>query len=94
MIHLFVTRPLINHTVFYRTACLGVTESDWEILGKHALEALDLSIAKKAYTRLKDLKYLEMIADLEQRKSRDEEQVLLADIAGNGTFYRHVTQPQ
>ena len=71
-----------------------MTENDWEILGKHALEALDLNIAKKAYTRLKDLKYLEMIADLEQRKTRDEEQVLLADIAGNGTFYIHVTQPR
>ena len=65
----------------YRTACLGVTENDWEILGKHALEALDLDVAKKAFTRLKDLKYLEMIADLEQKKSREDEHVLLADIA-------------
>ena len=65
----------------YRTACLGVTENDWEILGKHALEALDLDVAKKAFTRLKDLKYLEMIADLEQKKSREDENVLLADIA-------------
>lgn len=65
----------------YVTACLGVTENDWETLARQALEALDLTVAKKAYTRLKDLKHLELIADLEQRQKRDDDQVLLADIA-------------
>ena len=65
----------------YTIACLGVTENDWETLGKQALESLDLEVAKKAYTRLKDLRHLELITDLEQRKNRDEDQVLIADIA-------------
>ena len=59
----------------YTIACLGVTESDWEYLGRQALEALDLNIAKKAFIRLKDLRHLEFINDLEQRKGRDEDQV-------------------
>ena len=65
----------------YTIACLGVTEGDWDYLGRQALEALDLSIAKKAFIRLKDLRHLEFINDLEQRKNRDEDQVLLGDIA-------------
>jgi hypothetical protein len=65
----------------YTIACLGVTETDWETLGKQALETLDLEVARKAYTRLKDLRHLELITDLEQRKNRDEDQVLVADIA-------------
>jgi intraflagellar transport protein 122 len=65
----------------YTTASLGVTENDWETLGKQALEALDLDVAKNAYTRLKDLRHLELVADLEQRRKRDDDQVLLADIA-------------
>ena len=65
----------------YTIACLGVTENDWETLGKQALETLDLEVARKAYTRLKDLRHLELITDLEQRKNRDEDQVLVADIA-------------
>ena len=52
----------------YEVACLGVTESDWRALGKQALEALDFDVARRAFTRLKDLKYLELIDDLEQQQ--------------------------
>ena len=65
----------------YIIACLGVTESDWEYLGRQALEALDLNIAKKAFIRLKDLRHLEFINDLEQRKGRDEDQVSFSPIS-------------
>jgi hypothetical protein len=37
----------------YTTGCLGVTESDWRSLGREALDAMDLDVATKAYTRLK-----------------------------------------
>ena len=56
-----------NLELAYRVACLGVTEGDWEALGKQALEALDFSTARKAYVRLKDLKHLEFISDLEEK---------------------------
>ena len=80
----------------YEVACLGVTEGDWRALGKQALEALDFDVARRAFTRLKDLRYLELVNDLEekqkhaqvsqQRKSsadsqhRNEEDALIADI--------------
>ena len=59
-----------NLALGYRVACLGVTEGDWEALGKQALEALDFSTARKAYVRLKDLKHLEFISDLEEKKKQ------------------------
>ena len=59
-----------NLELAYRVACLGVTEGDWEALGKQALEALDFSTARKAYVRLKDLKHLEFISDLEEKKKQ------------------------
>ena len=66
----------------YQTACLGVTESDWETLGKAALEALDLDVARKSFARLKDLRYLELITDLMDRKKAgtEDDQALLADV--------------
>ena len=41
----------------YEIACLGVTDGDWESLAKTALEGLEYNIAKKAFTRIKDLRW-------------------------------------
>lgn len=49
----------------YNIACLGVTDGDWEALAKASLEGLEFNIAKKAFTRIKDLKYLELIHSIE-----------------------------
>ncbi len=67
-----------------------MTESDWETLGKAALEALELNVAKKSFARLKDLRYLEMITDLIDRKKSgtEDDQALLADVlAFQGKFF-------
>lgn len=45
----------------YHVACLGVTDGDWRALAHAALEALDLEIARQAFIRIKDLKYLQLI---------------------------------
>ena len=62
----------ILHTTFltcfrdaYRIACLGVTDSDWESLAHDALEGLDFDIAKKAFIRIRDLRYLQLIQSIE-----------------------------
>ena len=57
-----------NLRLAYEVACLGVTESDWRSLGKQSLESLDFEVGRQAFTRLKDLRYLELINELQQRR--------------------------
>jgi hypothetical protein len=54
----------------YRIACLGVTDGDWEALAHAALESLDLQVARQAFVRTKDLKYLELINELQVRNCK------------------------
>eukprot|EP00158_Paraphelidium_tribonemae_P008633 Partr_v1_DN28634_c0_g2_i3_m49606 putative Intraflagellar transport 122 homolog (Chlamydomonas) len=49
----------------YEVGCLGVTDSDWKRLAVNALEKLDLTIAKKAFVRLRDYRYLDLIRTLD-----------------------------
>lgn len=49
----------------YQIACLNVTDSDWKILAQEALENFNFLIAKKAFARIKELKYIELITEYE-----------------------------
>uniref|UniRef100_A0A8I5QL25 Intraflagellar transport protein 122 homolog n=1 Tax=Homo sapiens TaxID=9606 RepID=A0A8I5QL25_HUMAN len=49
----------------YQIACLGVTDTDWRELAMEALEGLDFETAKKAFIRVQDLRYLELISSIE-----------------------------
>ena len=40
----------------YQVACLGVTDGDWETLAHEALVGMDIPTAKKAFTRIRDLR--------------------------------------
>ncbi|CAH3150863.1 unnamed protein product [Porites lobata] len=74
----------------YKVACLGVTEGDWRALAMDALEGLDFDTAKKAFIRVRDLRYLELIHNIEERKKKGEtdEQAFLADVyAYQGKFH-------
>ncbi|XP_030640907.1 intraflagellar transport protein 122 homolog [Chanos chanos] len=74
----------------YQIACLGVTDSDWRDLATEALEGLDFDTAKKAFIRVRDLRYLELINSIEERKKRGENNsdVFLADVhAYQGKFH-------
>ncbi|MED6266259.1 hypothetical protein CHARACLAT_000298, partial [Characodon lateralis] len=73
----------------YQIACLGVTDSDWRDLATEALEGLDFETAKKAFIRIRDLRYLELISSIEERKKRGESdnELFLADVyAFQGKF--------
>ncbi|XP_035129699.2 intraflagellar transport protein 122 homolog isoform X7 [Callithrix jacchus] len=66
----------------YQIACLGVTDTDWHELAMEALEGLDFETAKKAFIRVRDLRYLELISSIEERKKRGEtnKDLFLADV--------------
>ncbi|XP_077302256.1 intraflagellar transport protein 122 homolog [Arctopsyche grandis] len=49
----------------YNIGCLGVPNSDWESLGFAALEELSLSVAKKAFQRIENVLFLELVDVLE-----------------------------
>uniref|UniRef100_A0A667Z4L2 Intraflagellar transport protein 122 homolog n=1 Tax=Myripristis murdjan TaxID=586833 RepID=A0A667Z4L2_9TELE len=74
----------------YQIACLGVTDNDWRDLASEALEGLDFDTAKKAFIRVRDLRYLELINSIEERKKRGENdnELFLADVyAYQGKFH-------
>jgi hypothetical protein len=45
----------------YQVACLGVTDADWRALAIAALEGLNFEIAKNAFARVRDTRYLNLI---------------------------------
>eukprot|EP01079_Euglenida_sp_SAG-EU17-18_P011137 gene11137-300_t len=66
----------------YKIACLGVTEADWRTLAVQALSNLDFEIARKAFIRIRDVKYIELLnrIEMERRKPGVDDNVFLAEI--------------
>ena len=56
----------------YKIACLGVTEQDWRSLGIEALKNYDFEMAKKAFVRIRDLKFLELVEQSRAQHRRKE----------------------
>lgn len=50
----------------YKIACIGVTEQDWRALGIEALLAKNFALAKKAFVRIRDLKFISLCDLTEQ----------------------------
>jgi intraflagellar transport protein 122 len=88
----------------YRVARLGVTESDWRVLGRECLLALQLELALKCYTRVKDIRFIEKIHRiLQQRRglpgkggagasAAPSDPMLLADIKAYLGQYREAAE--
>lgn len=66
----------------YMVACLGVTDADWKQLAQESLKALALDVSRKAYVRLRDTRYLDLITRLEaeRRQPGHDDQVLIATV--------------
>ncbi|KAI9343877.1 WD40-repeat-containing domain protein [Zopfochytrium polystomum] len=66
----------------YEVCSLGVTESDWKRLALEALENLHLNVARKAFTRVKEIGYLDLLRSFEKLKSesKDDPDMLLGDV--------------
>ncbi|CAK4696321.1 hypothetical protein AeMF1_011920 [Aphanomyces euteiches] len=79
----------------YRVACLGVTESDWRLLAWEALKNMSFDIARKGFIRVRDIRYIELVNNMEamrknQTTEMDKKQkaLLQADIlAYQGKFH-------
>ena len=54
-----------NFESAYAVACFGATETNWRQLANRALRANSLKVAKCAFERLKDVKYLALIESIE-----------------------------
>ena len=67
----------------YQVACLGVTDSDWRELAMQALQYLQFEIARKAFIRIRDVRYIELLNRIEvaRRNPNHDDQIFLADIA-------------
>jgi len=65
----------------YQIACLGVTEQDWKMLGFEALQNNQFDIARKAFIKLKDLKFIELVDITEKENKAGASNVIIqADI--------------
>ena len=63
--HKHAVHFLICFSDAYKVACLGVTDGDWKALANEAMEGLDFNTAKKALIRIKDLRFLELLHNIE-----------------------------
>lgn len=74
----------------YRVACLGVPLSDWRSLASAALLNLDLKTARKAFIRVRDLRFLELVERIEvaRRDPRSLPALFVAEVlAFQGKYY-------
>eukprot|EP00873_Tetraselmis_striata_P015075 jgi/Tetstr1/435339/TSEL_024257.t1 len=66
----------------YRVACLGVTESDWRLLATEALSEMSLIIARKAFIRVRDMRYIELLNSIEAgQKAGQSQDIFRAQVA-------------
>ncbi|CAF1166921.1 unnamed protein product [Rotaria sordida] len=56
----------------YRLACLGETSKTWDALGHACLEQGQFDLAKKCFSRTRDVKYLNLLANYEESAKRGE----------------------
>ena len=54
------------HVGAFSVACLGATEAEWKLLAMRSLRAKQVAIAKNAFARLKDAKFLSLIENIEK----------------------------
>ncbi|KAF4678197.1 hypothetical protein FOL47_003259 [Perkinsus chesapeaki] len=50
-----------NYSAAYTVACLGVTDDDWRHLALHALKDMVFDVARKAFIRIRDIRYVDLL---------------------------------
>uniref|UniRef100_T1G248 Intraflagellar transport protein 122 homolog n=1 Tax=Helobdella robusta TaxID=6412 RepID=T1G248_HELRO len=66
----------------YKIGCLGVTDDDWRFLGQQSLENFDFEIARKSFVQIREIIYIDLVLEIEERVRRGEKnkKVILGDI--------------
>ena len=66
----------------YKIACIGVTEQDWRALGIESLLAKNFPLARKAFVRIRDLKFIDLcdLTDQMNQMRTLNEQWLIGEI--------------
>lgn len=82
------------HSNAYQVACLGVPSTDWEALAHAALDSLQLTVARDAFVRVRNLPWLQLINDLIERQRRGDtaKEVLLADVHAFGGRFKEAAR--
>jgi intraflagellar transport protein 122 len=67
----------------YKMACLGVTDTDWMNLAIECIQNHNFSLARKAFTRNKDIKYLELVnkIEVEKRSKGYNDFIMMGDVS-------------
>ncbi|RLN61284.1 hypothetical protein BBJ28_00011104 [Nothophytophthora sp. Chile5] len=63
----------------YAVSCLGVTPADWRLLAWEALRNMRFAVARKAFIRVRDVRYIELVNALEQTWRQQLPQVAGSD---------------
>jgi len=82
----------------YQVACLGVTEADWRLLALDALQSLRFDIARKAFIRIRDMRYIDLLNRITNQYgnrtslSHEEEQLVTAQVLAFQGKYTEAAQ--
>mmetsp|Transcript_9414 Transcript_9414/g.27995 ORF Transcript_9414/g.27995 Transcript_9414/m.27995 type:complete len:1296 (-) Transcript_9414:29-3916(-) len=82
----------------YRVACLGVTEADWRFLALDALQSQHFDIARKAFIRIRDMRYIDLLNRITHQYgnrtnlTHEEEQLVTAQVLAFQGKYAEAAQ--
>ena len=62
-----------DYDVAYKVACLGVTESDWTLLGTRALYSMNFEIARECFTRVRNMRYIDLLNYVKDQNVDEDE---------------------
>lgn len=72
-----------NCDMAYKIACLGVTDQDWMSLAIECIQNHNFALARKAFMRNKDIKYLELVnkIEIERRSKGYNDFIMMGDVS-------------